>query len=374
MVVSVVNKKLVLDYQFGLDFCRALEKCSPKNDFVYFSYDGNHFSMFAQSHMATVYGAAEVQGAPSFHAGIDSPKFVALFKKLYKGSDIVLSATASHLTVTEDNIKVRFPVTSYIKHATFPKFHYIEGDECAWLAKHLHLCEEAIGEDKRFPGVLVDATSPNVGRVLNFSTFAIRSCAYSSFSFPNVRFVVPPEMCMSLGLFSKSLTHLMVESQRFGGKLKSGVYYYMSLLSDGYPRTYADSLGLLDRRMQVSLDGRKYVFKRERLLEVLDLVAAVVGTEEHSVLCSVEGVDAANKRPVWLISASTYSGLEASERVECLTPGPTDMIPFRVNKKHAIGNIKVHQEHVVVYDKDETHLIVTDETCSDVTVLLKAPA
>jgi len=372
LVEFINNKEFLLDYQFGFDFCRVVNECNSKNDYIYLSCNGKIFSLFIQTPIAAVIGSVEVQNNSNFHVGVESSKFIALFKKLYAGSSIKFQLKGNKLHIIEDNILIKFPVSDYVKDARFPQLGYVEGPEVVWLIEHLNKCSNAIGKSDRFPGILIDNTG-SVGRISRFSTTSIRICAYPSFSFGKYRFVVPPQVISALHIFRNSVTRLLLGEGKFGAVLQNGIMFYVPMLSDEYPSMYTEHLGLLDDVTQINKVGRKYVFSRQRLLEVLDLVSTVVGTEESLLLCDIVGLVEGTDFPVWRMSATTYVGCEASESLKCQISAPTDMPAFRIHKNRAIDAIRCHQEEVVIYDSDDRFLIITDETCSDVTLLSKVP-
>lgn len=383
MVVTLdPSGDFILDYKFGFDFCRAVETCSPKNDFVYLSCDGKVFSVFSQARTATVFGQSVLGGGEIFSMGIESSKFVALFKRLYAGSPIRITPTSTHLIIREDNIKVRFPLAAYTKQLGVPDFSYIglsgESESVAWLAKGISNCDAAVGVSRRFPGVLVDNTSSGICRLVKISETAIRICAHAKIPFRDGsswggRAVVSPEMAKTLSRFHEDVTELMITQNVVGLHLSSGVKLYAALFHDDLPMSYTHEFGLLDSTTQIVPVGRKYVFERQRFLDVLELVSAVVGAEESLLLCEIHGLSESSGFPVWKISARTHNGCEASEFIESAAPGSTDMEPFRIHKNRAISSLKLHGDTLLLYDNSETFLLVTNEDCSDVTLLVKAP-
>jgi len=381
MLVSVDGSSFVVDYKFGFDFCRAIEKCSPKNDYVYISYDGTNFYLFSQDSEAVVFASHPVEGGKTFNMGVESPKFVALFKRLYEGSKIKFTPRKNFLLVVEDNISVKFPAASYVKQPALPELSCLRQEDTEsilWLAQSIVTCGGSIGETPRFSGILIDNTVEGLCRVVKFSETAVRLCAHPTLSlwddapWSGARHVLPFSQSKALQVFKDEVQNFFFSSNMFGYQLRSSVIVLTPKLYDDLPICYADALGLQSGVMQIDPAGRKYVFNKKRFLEVLDLVSTVVGTEESLVVFSVSGIGSSGN-PVWSVSAKTHNGCEVQELVECLVGGATDMIPFRVHKNRAINSMKLHQEHLVFYDKDETSLVITDETGADVTLLIKAP-
>ena len=373
MSIDVKGKDFIVDYQFGFDFCKAIDTTRCKAKHVYVSCDGDNFLMHLVSDTLTVYASAPAPGGKAFKLGVPAPKLVALFKRLYPGSSIKFKPSRKELVVQEDNIKVKLAAVNYKAPSQLADFSYIEGPECKWLVESISKCASALGDGKRFNGILIDNTYPNLGRVVNFTETAFRVCAANKFSFGDYRMVISIDVAKALKSFSGSITHLMVAPGKFGAYLNSGVCFFTPLMYDDLPARYVESFGLLDYTAQVDLSGRCYLFNKQRFAEVFEFVSSVIGSEESMILCEVEGLTAQDQFPVWRLSAKTHNGCEASELVDSISSGVTDMQPFRVNKRSTVNTLKYHGDEIVVLDKDETFLAITDKDASDVTLLLKAP-
>ena len=373
MNVEVKGNDFIVDYQFGFDFCKAIDTTKCKAKYVYITSDGTNFLMHLMSDTLVVYGSAEVSGGKSFKMGVPAPKFVALFKRLYPGSPIKFKPGKKELVVQEDNIKVKLAAVNYKAPSAMADFSYIDGPECEWLVNAVSKCASALGASKRFNGILIDNTSPVVGRVVNFTETAFRVCAARKFSFGDYRMVISIDVAKAFKRFSGTVTHIMVAPGKMGAYLQSGVCFFTPLMHDDLPSRYVDSFGLMESEAQVDLSGRSYVFDKQRFSEVFEFVSSVIGAEESMVMCEVEGVSSQGQNPVWRLSAKTHNGCEASELVETSAPGATDMLPCRVNKKATVGTLKLYGDEIIVLDKDETFLAITDRSAADVTLLLKAP-
>ena len=107
--------------------------------------------------------------------------------------------------------------------------------------------------------------------------------------------------------------------------------------------------------------------------EDFEFVSSVIGAEESMILCEIEGLSDESNFPVWRFSARTHNGCEASELVSSNAVGVTDMLPCRVNKAATINTLKYYGDEIVVLDKDDVFLAITDRDASDVTLLVKAP-
>ena len=373
MNVEVKGKDFVIDYQFGFDFCKAIDATRCKAKFVYISCDGDTFMMHLLADTLAVYASAPAPNGHVFKMGVPAPKLVALFKRLYAGSPIKLKVANKELQVREDNISVKLSAVNYKAPITIPEFSYIDGPECDWLVDSISKCASALGDGSRFNGILVDNTSPVVGRVVNFTETAFRICAAKKFSFGDYRMVISIDVAKALKAFSGSVTHIMIAPGKMGAYLKSGVCFYTPLMHDALPYHYVESFGLKEQEAQVDLNGRSYVFDTHSFSEVVEFVSSVIGSEESMVLCEVAGVTPQDNFPVWKLSAKTYNGCEASELVASKEVGVTDMLPCRVNKKSTVNTLKYYGDEVVILDKDETFLVITDRTAADVTLLLKSP-
>jgi len=373
MNIDVKGNDFVVDYQFGFDFCKAIDTTRCKAKYVYLSCDGDNFIMHLMSDTLTVYASSPAPGGKVFKLGVPAPKLVALFKRLYPGSIIKFKPSKKDLLVQEDNIKVKLSAVNYKAPSQIAKFSYIEGPECEWLVESISKCASALGDGKRFNGILIDNTSPYVGRVVNFTETAFRVCAANKFSFGDYRMVITIDVAKALKGFSDSITHLMVSPGKFGAYLKSGVCFFTPLMYDDLPNRYVESFGLQEQAAQVDLSGRSYLFNKQRFAEVFEFVSSVIGSEESMIMCEIEGLTSQDQFPVWRLSAKTHNGCEASELVETLASGVTDMLPCRINKRSTVNTLKYHGEDIIVLDKDETFLAITDKDASDVTLLLKAP-
>ena len=384
-MITIQDNGFIVDYHLMTDFCRALEKCNPKNDYVYLSYDGAVFSMFSQTVTASVIVSLNATGGKTFGFGVESGKFLSLWKKLYVGSTIKFKPSREQLIISEDNISVKFPTVQHIKHYKFPEMITVFGPHVEELTKALSICEVSVGANKQAPGILIDNTAPGMCRVVKIGNYSYRMCSCSKQSFGDVRIVVSDEFCSAVSALSKwskssslfgSITALMVSPAKVGAVLSSGVQFYMPTLHDAIPSSYVYDFRLLPNSLeQVAREGRVYTFSQKRLSEVLDLVAAVIGTEESMLLMEIDGLAAASGNPVFKISAKTHDGCEVSELVEALSKGPTDLEPFRVNKSQALLALKSYEGNLVLIDRlNNPLLVLQDESGRDVTFLLKAPA
>jgi hypothetical protein len=387
-VITIQDSGFVVDYYLMTDFCRALEKCNPKNDYVYLSYDGSVFSMFSQTVTASVIVSFNATGGKTFSFGVESAKFLSLWKKLYPGSQILFKPSREQLIVSEDNISVKFPTVQYTKHYKLPEMLTVSGPGVEDLAKALSTCEGSVSNNKQAPGILIDNTASRVCRVVKIGNYSYRMCSCNKPSFGNSRIVVSDEFCEAVSALSKwskssssfgTITAFLVSPNKVGAVLNSGVQFYMPTLHDAIPASYVYDFRLLpDSLEQVAREGRVYTFSQKRLSEVLDLVAAVIGTEESMLLLEIDGVAAVSGNPVFKISARTHDGCEVSELVETLSKGPTDLEPFRINKNQAILALKSYEGSLVLIDRppgvSNSLLVLQDEFGRDVTFLLKAPA
>lgn len=384
-MIEVQKDTFVIDYHQMMDFCHTLERCDPKNDYVYLSYDGTVFTVFSQTSMASVLLSQNVTGGKSFSFGVESSKFLSLWKKLYPGSVIKFKPSKDQLLVSEDNISVKFPTVTYIKHHSLPEFSASVNNpvEVQDLAAALSVCEGSVNVNKQAPGVLIDNTAMNICRVVKIGNYSFKMYACNKLSFGNVRVVVSDEFCNAVSSLSKrpktsafgSISAFLLSPMRVGVTLSSGVWFYMPTLHDSIPASYVYDFKLQDGVPQVIPEGRIYKFDQKRLSEVLDLVSAVVGSEEVMLLLEVDGLSAASRYPVFKISAKTHNGCEASELVECLGEGLTDLEPLRINKNLTMLALRRYEGSVLLIDRPNSTLVVLqDEIGRDVTFLLKAPA
>ena len=78
--------------------------------------------MFAQSQIAHVVAHSDVENGASFQCGVESAKFIALFKKLYPDSTIRLTPYENHIKIEEDNISVKLTSLEYHQPIKMPHF------------------------------------------------------------------------------------------------------------------------------------------------------------------------------------------------------------------------------------------------------------
>lgn len=383
-MLEMKNGEFTVGYYSMVDFCRTLEKCNPKNDYVYLSHEDAVLNIFSQTTIASVFLSYGTSGGKSFSFGVESSKFLSLWKKLYPGSKIVFKASKEQLTVSEDNISIKFPTVQYVKSYKLPEFSVLDSQETAELSVALSVCEGSISANKQAPGVLIDNTSENIGRVVKIGNYSHRMYACRKLSCASTRIVVPDDFCSAVSALSKwstasnsfgSVTSFLISPSKVGAMLSSGVQFYMPTLYDTIPASYIYDFRLQDGVPQVAREGRAYLFSQKRLSEVIELISAVVGAEESMLLLEIDGVSASTKLPVFRISAKTHNGCEASELLECLDSGPTDLEPFRINKGQSLLALRCYEGSVVMMDRPNTGMVVLqDELGRNVTFLLKASA
>jgi hypothetical protein len=373
MIAEMKKGCLSLDYAFCSDLGKAVERCNSKNQYVYLKCDGAVFSISVQSDLLQIWGSCEVQDGPVFEGGVESPKLIALFKKLYAGSDILLKPVKEGISISEDNISVKFPLSRMVTPSRFPKFERLSGADRDWVVKSLDLCAQSLGDTLRFMGILLDNTG-HVCRVIKITETAFRIFSREPLQASVSRIVVPLDLARFLKSHGSSVEQMLVSDSKVGVYLKSGLYVYMPTLYDTYPSVYQVMLGLPEDRPEYDLGGRVYKMSSSRFQEVLDLIGTVVGAEEAHILCSVEGISATTGAPVWRMSATTFTGCEASERMECLAGSQEAMTPFRINKKSAYSSLNTHDPEVFVRDLSDTFLLVMDSDARGLTFLVKAPA
>lgn len=375
MLIKPIEAGFVIDHQFGVDFCKAVELTNPKNEHIYMACDGKTFSMFAQSHIGAVMANVPVEGGISFWLGVDSVRFVSLFKRLYAGSDIVLKPTEKRVTVREDNIAVKFPAVQFHQLVTLPQFEVIEGGSegaAIWLAHALGSCYSALSKSKRWAGILVDNTGA-VARVMKITESAIKVMGNPKLPCTPRRFIVPDSMAAALGSFKDSILDMVLGPNHIGARLRNDILVYTPLLMDDYPPQYLTDLGLQDALPLMQPAPNRYVFDREALVNVVSLVGGVVGAQESLVQCSSVGYSKNNEKPVWSVSAKAFNGTEASEIIESVDGSPPQMVPMKIHGSRFLGCLRSYGETVYLYNSNDQNIVVTDdESCRDVTLLFKS--
>jgi len=368
MLIQPEGDSFIIDHGLGVQFCTAIERTNSKNSYIYLSCDGSVFSMFAQSQLAFVMVHIEVAGGTPFQGGVESSKFIALFKKLYPGSRIKLTPVGNSLRIEEDNISVTFPTLEFYQPMRMPVFETLQGDEAKWLMNAVSAAYSSVGKTKRFQGVLVDNTGA-VARVFKFSHAAWRSIACTPLSCATRRFVVSDEMSRAIYSFKDNVVGVFVGENHLGLRLDKDVFFYMPLWADEIGE-YVGQLGLVDGLPQVEVAGDRYAFDRKQLTDVLDLISAVVGTDESQV--HFEQIGRNQNCTVWKVSAVTFSKCEASETIQCVEPGPYRKIKFRVHKNKLLSGLKSYGERIDLYDAGARLILADNESFNDVTLFPKA--
>lgn len=375
MLIKPIEKGFVVDHQFGVDFCKAVEETNSKNEHIYLACDGQTFSMFAQSQLAVVMANVPIEGGLQFWLGVDSVRFVSLFKRLYDGSEIVLKPTEKQVTVREDNISVKFPAVQFHQSVRLPQFEVIPGGSegsAAWLAHALGKCVSSMGKSKRWSGILVDNTGA-AARVMKITESAIRVVAGPHLQCSPRRVIVPDSMASTLGTFKESIVDVLLAPNHIGARLRNDILVYTPLLMDDYPPQYLGDLGLQDALPQMQPAQDRYVFDRDSLVNVIGLVAGIVGQQESLVKCSSVGYVKDTDRPVWSISARSFNGTEASEIIEAVAGYPPQMVPMKLHNSRFLGCLRSYGEMIYLYNSNDQHIVVTDdESCADVTLLFKS--
>lgn len=375
MLIQPIKDGFIIDHEFGADFCKAVERTNPKNEYIYMACDGQTFSMFAQSHIAAVTVNIPVEGGMHFWLGIDSVRFVSLFKRLYAGSDIVIKPTEKKVVIREDNISVKFPAVEFHQSLRLPSFELIPDaphGARTWLVHALSSCFSALSKSKRWAGILVDNTGA-VARVMKITESAIKVMAAPKLPGANRRFIVPDSMASALGSFKDSVVDLFISTNHLGVQLRNDILVYTPLLVDDYPPQYLGDLGLTDALPQMPAAPDRYVFDRESLVNALGLVSGVVGQQEPLMKCSSVGYAKSTEKPVWRISARAFNGCEAAEMVESIAGSPPQMAPLKIHAGRFLGCLKSYGETVYLYNSNDQHIVVTDdESCSDVTLMFKS--
>jgi len=375
MLIQPTKDGFIIDYQFGLDFCKAVERTNPKNEHIFLACDGQMFSIFAQSYTAAVMANVPVTGGLHFWLGLDSVRFVSLFKRLYAGSDIVIKPSERRVVVSEDNISVKFPATHFHRLSALPPFESIPGASDgagAWLVHALSSCYSALSKSKRWAGILVDNTGA-VARVMKITESAIKILAGPKLPCADRRFIVSDSMASALGGFKDSVEDVFVAPNHLGVRLKNDILVYAPLLVDDYPPQYLDGFGLADALPQMLPAPSRYVFEREALVNVLSLVSGVVGQQESQVKCASVGYATNTKKPIWRVSAKAFNGCEAMEQVQSIEGFPPQLSPLSIHASRFLGCLRSYGETVYLYNSSNDYIVVTDdESCSDVTLLYKS--
>ena len=376
LVKDATKKGFILAYRGVMDFCKAVEKTQGKSDHVYMCCVEGVLSFYATSPLAVVLARSKVEKGPNFSCGVDAVRFITLFKKLSEEGDITLTPAKASVLIEQDNISVKFPVVDYVKEMNLPNFIPVSGGAALIFASDVGRCLESIGTTQRFPGVLVDNTQGNVTRSTKFSDTAIRTSVLPKLTeIGDKRLVIPPEMAKALSFFEDEIEQVLFGENTFGVQLRSGTLFYMPLLNDSYPTEYVSVFGLTNEIVQVQKCRRTYVFEKERLQNVIDLVSSVVGAEESQVQMDIVGVEEKSGCSVLRISAKSFNGCEAAEHIVAQAPITNgDMASCRVHKTRALSCLKTHGDDIHIHDVDDRVLIVTDGEGADVTVLLKSLA
>jgi hypothetical protein len=368
------GKDFVLPHELLAKFCRVVEFTNKKNDYIYLCSDGELFTIFSQSTLASVMTSASLPTGKKFWLGVNSEKFCSLVRKLYEDSHIWLRPRAKSLMVEEDNISVKFSVLDYVKQYSVPQFSVLSGAAVDYLVDSIWKCEAAISTKGQFDkvGVLVDNTSPHVTSVVKFSGasgFRVMNCP--KLFEGSRRFVVAPGVAASLHAFCEEIEEVLLSENHIGMKISGDVYAYVPLMVDEYPQNYVSMLGLHDEVQQIDLDRPRYIFDRDTLVNALDLVGTVAGREETQVTWQLAGTSEGSDKPVWRLSAKAVDGCEASEVVSCEEAAPVEGKSFKVHRGNLGNVLRNSADRIALYNFTDRNIAVANIGGTDVTLLPK---
>lgn len=371
--MHVSENKIVADFDLFADFVKAAEKAVLDRKFVHISYDGQLVSLHVEGNTVSVALQVAAEGkAKSFTAGVDADRFLAAFKKLYKG-EVTLKFSKASVQLIKDNIKIKFPIISgrsYIDNAEGAK---ISGEEMQWLISNLVYSLSTIEEmgkkpkTEKFLGVLFETTE-KVSRLTKFSQSSLYFSATQPIFAGPYRVLIPDVIALMCRLFPKNILSFIFASNKIGLCLEHGLSIYASMPYDTYPTEHIKALGLSEDVDLIPEGAYGYAFEVENLLNAVDLVATTLGEAESWISLSTVGKFEGNL--VWEIGGKTYNGIEVSEKVVS-SDGPI-VEAFGVNKKRMLRCLSTFEQTVLMYDLNNSTLALADEQGTRAALLIKA--
>ena len=370
--MDVKTNKVVVDFSFFEEFCKASEKSVTDLKFIYLAYDGEEFSIFTEGQVSSVVARLHYPSkVKPFSAGVEAIKFIKAFKKLYAG-DITIKFGKSKVEITKDNIKIKFPIISgrsYFK--VHEGFSLVDAPK-DWIVSNLISMLGTIEEmgkkgTEKFLGSLFE-TNESVTRLVKFSQSAIYLSAGAPIFQQSYRVLIPDVLAHVAKAFPTSVEEIIIARTTIGFKLKHGVEVFSAIPYDTYPLEYINILKLNNGVNMIPSELMGYNFQTEELLNAVDLVATTLGDAESWI--TLETVGKSEDSLVWKIGGKAYNGVEVEEKV--LSSKGSIVEPFSVNKKRMLKCLSSFGKELCLHDLSSSSLALSDSSGSKVALLTKA--
>ena len=374
--MKITKNKIIADFEFFSEFCKAVDKGVPDKTYIYFSYDGDLFKMYAQGEYTLVYVEVHVKGksSDSFSAGIESDKFIAAMKKLYAG-EIILKIVKNKVELKKDNINIKFPIISGRDYIKLPEGTSFDNELKDWVVSNLIQLGSAIEETNKkttlgskFLGILLENKN-GVTRLAKFAPTAIFLSSHDAFFQEDYRVIIPDSFASFFKAFTKNVESIIFTDTHFGCVLDHGIHYYCTIPYDSLPLEYIQTLTLVEKANMISEDKVKYEFDALSLLNAVDLVSSTLGDIESWASLSILGTSEGGL--VWEVKGKAYNGVEVKEQVESF--GSQVLLdPFSVNQKRLLKSLSLFGDgKVYLCDLSMSSLVLTDASGSNLMLLSK---
>ncbi len=365
----VEGGRIVADINPMLDLCAAVERCDSKTALIHFISDGESLTVFSQSPLVTTFFRTQLKLKKSFKLAVVAKNLIGLFKKL-RVADVSLKITAKFLTVEQDNVTAKLPAVTAEGSIVLPEFAVLTESESVEVANGLRVCIKSVGKTLTHKGIIID-NEGEVGRIVKFSNTAMCFYGIELPSLSKYRCVVSHECATAFVALRDRVSRILVSQSAFGAEMLSGVVCCMQQVTDDQPRQYLGQVGLVDNLVQLPECRYKYTFNKVYLINMLELLVSVLGTEEAMVICQIMG-ETPTGEPVWGFSATMMGAGSASENVAAQEAGPLDLQPFRIQLKRTLGAVRMCKDVVHFINYDERFLAVSDAEGVFAMLLLKA--
>ncbi len=364
-----MKKEFVLSLDVLRDFQRGAEKLISKPKLVSMQNDSFSFSLYImQDGVQASFRTTPVDVEP-FSFSIEASKFFQAIKNLY--GDSASFSVGKQLKLVKDNIVLKFPLSENLH--ILPRTQYQVHEIPEGFVRGASACASIPQNDMRFYGVLLE---PFDGFSLLSKFDGTSVCVAALDNMYGERQVISFDFAQMLKA-PLDFNWLMFSERMHGVRLASQVELCSAYMEDTYPPAYLGSLGLQKARHLVDLGEKpSYVFNAEDLLQVLSMIVSIIGDEEGSLTFKHVGTEAQSGRIVWEVTATTFNGFTASEKITCEAQGNTTFHSFNLHIKQLVKSLralmdKALVEKVFIVDEASSVLMVTDETSQRVILFSK---
>jgi hypothetical protein len=325
-------------------FVRSIDRSISGHKEIFFSIFNGHMTVFCEGNDVAVVWFKELKG--DFYGGIESQRFVGMVKNLK--SDIVkLKFGKSKINVNCGSFKANFPFSKGFK--TFREVRFDKFSKDTSLLDSFKGMSSLMGKDSRYGSLLIDS-----GRICNFDNTQIY---ISRHNFNDLeRLSLPISACTTI----KSLDELTFNGffcydDFFGVNVSDNISIIYNMVEDQYPEDYMGALKLDD----TTLDGfNSYEFDRVDFLNNAKLIFSTVGDSEMFLKMEIDEDD---PELTWLLKNSSYTGIDACQKLTCSGGEKTDK-SFGINIKRLIRTLSGFKSNKVwMYDESSYYIILRDE-------------